>query len=34
MRSRKDLNTVKIIYIRSQNAEAVPPLGTVLGIQV
>jgi hypothetical protein len=32
MRSKKDLNILKILYIRSQKAEAIPPLGTVLGI--
>jgi ribosomal protein L11 len=27
----KNLNVTKIVYIRSQNAEATPPLGTILG---
>jgi hypothetical protein len=32
MRNKKDKNFIKVIYLRSQNAEAIPPLGTVLGI--
>jgi len=27
----KSLNIVKIVYVRSQSAEATPPLGTILG---
>jgi ribosomal protein L11 len=31
MKSKSDLNITKIVYIQSQNAEAAPPLGTILG---
>ncbi len=31
MKIKKDLGLIKIVYIRSQNAEAAPPLGTILG---
>jgi large subunit ribosomal protein L11 len=31
MKSKKDTSLIKIIYIRSQSAEAAPPLGTILG---
>ena len=31
MKAKRDANFSKIVYIRSQSAEAAPPLGTILG---
>jgi ribosomal protein L11 len=31
MKTKRDLGLSKIVYIQSQNAEAAPPLGTILG---
>jgi ribosomal protein L11 len=31
MKTKRDLVLSKIVYIQSQNAEAAPPLGTILG---